>query len=73
MGTAAPVSYRPLDEGEHELLLEAALGNFNWKTPLFTPEQVRARPDLARYTDFAPARGDFGVVAETHAGSVGVA
>lgn len=73
MGIPPPVMTRPLGEDEGELLLEAALGNFNWKTPLFTPQQVRERPDLDRYTRFEPERGDFGVVAQAHEGPVGVA
>lgn len=73
MGAALPVTYRPLGADEDELLLEAALGNFNWKARLFTPDQVLQRPDLARYTRFDPDRGDFGVVAERRSEPVGVA
>ncbi|RGE17631.1 GNAT family N-acetyltransferase [Leucobacter sp. wl10] len=74
MGAAAStVTYRPLRAGEDELMLAAALGNFNWKTPLFTAEQVLERPDLSRYTRFDPERGDFGVVAQRREEPVGVA
>lgn len=73
MGTPLPVVFRPLGEDEGGLLLDAALGNFNWKTPLFTAEQVLERPDLARYTRFVPGRGDFGVVAQGREEPVGVA
>ncbi|WP_053384877.1 GNAT family N-acetyltransferase [Leucobacter celer] len=73
MGAALPVTYRPLGAEEDALLLEASLGNFNWKTPLFTPDQVLRRPDLARYTRVDPDRGDFGVVAQQRGEPVGVA
>ncbi len=73
MGTEPPLGIRPLEAGEHELLLTASLGNFNWAEPLFTRDDVMVRPDLARYTEIVPSRGDFGLVAECEAQSVAVA
>lgn len=73
MSAVLPVTYRPLVAADHELLLEAALGNFNWRTSLFTSDQMLERPDLARYTGFDPDRGDFGVVAQGRDRPVGVA
>ncbi|MBL3686119.1 GNAT family N-acetyltransferase [Leucobacter zeae] len=67
------VTYRPLRGGENWLLLEASLGNFNWKVPWFSREQVLARPDLARYTLLEPDRGDFGIVVEQDTEPIGVA
>lgn len=73
MELRSAVTYRTLEGGENWLLLEASLGNFNWKRQWFTHEQVLARPDLARYTMLEPDRGDFGIVAELDGDPIGVA
>lgn len=63
---------RPLAPADEELLRIATLGNLNCCGERFTMDDVEKRPDFAHYTVIDPERGDFGVVAETSGGPVGV-
>lgn len=54
---------RAVSPQERQLLSEATLGNVNWCGVRFTLEDVRALPELCRYTVLDPARGDQGVAA----------
>nr|NLD41056.1 GNAT family N-acetyltransferase [Actinomycetales bacterium] len=65
------VSLRMLGH-EPELVLEASMGTINWPGPRFTVEQAMANPELARYRDLRPERGDFGVVAEVDGVAIGL-
>lgn len=68
-----PVAIRPLRADDHELLVEATLGNLNWLEERFTRSDVLTRTEFVRYTRLVPARGDFGLVANRNSETVGVA
>ncbi len=66
------IRLRPLRADERELLQTATLGNVNWCGERFTRHDVVARPEFSHYTHIDPARGDFGIVAESDDATVGV-
>lgn len=66
------VTVRPLDTSERSLLERATLENLNWNGPRFTLDDVRIRPEFARYTRLHPDRGDFGLAAVVEDEVVGV-
>lgn len=59
-------SLRPLAESDGDILRAATLMNVNWTgEERFMAADVDARPDFRHYVELRPARGDFGVVAES--------
>lgn len=48
----------------HDLLVEATLGNLNWCGERFTREDTTDSPEFFRYTRLHPEHGDFGLVTE---------
>lgn len=67
------VTIRALQPEETNLLMRAAVDNFNWDVERFTSHDVLASPDMVRYTEFLPRRGDFGFVAWYEETPVGIA
>lgn len=55
--------FRPLVDGDKDLLAEAVLGNINWCGPRFTAADVNEMPEFARYASLVSSRGDFGFAA----------
>lgn len=73
MNRSTGASFRPLYDGDRDLLVAATLGNLNWCGTRFTRDDVERTPALAHYADFRPDRGDFGVVAYDGDSVLGVA
>ncbi|WP_232531973.1 GNAT family N-acetyltransferase [Microbacterium halophytorum] len=70
---AAELTMRAVTPGDADILREATLRNMNWSGERFTMDDIRSRPEFARYSALVPERGDFGIVAEDDAGWVCVA
>lgn len=64
---------RPLETEDEPLLAHATLGNLNWSEERFTERDLKSRSEFGHYTQLAPERGDFGLVAECADEVVGVA
>jgi GNAT superfamily N-acetyltransferase len=64
---------RPLTPGDVHLLVQASLGNLNWRVQRFTEQDVKSRSEFRHYTELDAARGDFGFVAESAGEGIGTA
>lgn len=68
--TNEEVRVRAAEADDTAILAAAALEAMNWDgSPRFTHEEVTTNPNISRYLDGWPQKGDFGVVAETAAGT----
>ncbi|HJF15044.1 MAG TPA: GNAT family N-acetyltransferase [Enteractinococcus helveticum] len=67
------ITIRALQPEEHDVLIRAAVDNFNWDVERFTSHDVLASPEMVRYTEFIPRRGDFGFIALDKDTPVGLA
>lgn len=63
---------RKLAPDDGGLLATATVGNVNWCGERITISDLADRPELRHYAAYAPSRGDFGLVAESHGQPVGV-
>jgi len=66
------VTIKALQFDETNLLIRAAVDNFNWDVERFTSDDVLASAEMVRYTEFIPKRGDFGFVAWHEETPVGI-